>query len=78
MALHYEVTADLMTGNALIDSEHKQLFDTINGLMDACAQRKTSRPRTTTPAMPPTSSSTTATSGSWAIPSRPWPLRAPP
>ena len=40
MALHYEVTADLMTGNALIDSEHKQLFDTINGLMDACAQGK--------------------------------------
>lgn len=40
MATRYEVTADLMTGNALIDSEHKQLFDTINGLMDACAQGK--------------------------------------
>ena len=40
MALHYEVTADLMTGNALIDTEHKQLFDAVNSLMDACAQGK--------------------------------------
>ena len=27
-----------MTGNSLIDAEHKQLFDAINDLMDACAQ----------------------------------------
>ncbi len=40
MAMRYELTADLMTGNTLIDTEHKQLFDAINSLMDACAQGK--------------------------------------
>ena len=40
MAMRYELTADLMTGNTLIDTEHKQLFDAINGLMDACAEGK--------------------------------------
>lgn len=38
MAMKYELTSDLMTGNSLIDAEHKQLFDAINDLMDACAQ----------------------------------------
>ena len=40
MVTRYELTADLMTGNALIDSEHKQLFSAINDLMDACSQGK--------------------------------------
>lgn len=33
----YEVTPDLETGNDLIDSEHRMLFDAINDLMDACS-----------------------------------------
>ena len=37
MAMRYELTPELMTGNALIDSEHRQLFDAINKLMDACS-----------------------------------------
>lgn len=36
----YEVTKDLETGNTLIDSEHRQLFQAINNLLDACAQGK--------------------------------------
>lgn len=40
MAMKYELTKDLETGNALIDSEHRQLFAAINNLMDACAQAK--------------------------------------
>lgn len=36
--MRYEVTQELMTGNALIDSEHRQLFDAVNRLMDACSQ----------------------------------------
>jgi hemerythrin len=36
--MRYELTQDLLTGNQLIDSEHRQLFDAINALMDACAQ----------------------------------------
>ena len=36
--MRYELTQELLTGNALIDTEHKQLFDAINALMDACAQ----------------------------------------
>lgn len=39
-SMRYELTKDLLTGNALIDSEHKQLFDAINALLDACAQGK--------------------------------------
>lgn len=35
--MKYEFTKDLETGNALIDSEHWQLFDAVNQLMDACA-----------------------------------------
>ena len=33
--MKYELTKDLETGNALIDSEHRQLFALINKLMDA-------------------------------------------
>lgn len=38
--MKYELTPDLITGNALIDSEHKQLFDAINALLDACSKGK--------------------------------------
>lgn len=34
--MHYDVTPDLVTGNTLIDSEHRQLFAAVNDLMDAC------------------------------------------
>ena len=40
MSLFYEVTPELMTGNTLIDSEHKQLFQAVNQLMDACSKGK--------------------------------------
>ena len=40
MAIRYELTQDLVTGNTLIDSEHRQLFDAINKLMDACSGGK--------------------------------------
>ena len=33
--MRYELTQDLLTGNQLIDSEHRQLFDAINALLDA-------------------------------------------
>ena len=36
--MKYELTPDLVTGNALLDREHRQLFDAINRLMDACGQ----------------------------------------
>lgn len=38
--MRYELTQDLITGNTLIDSEHKQLFNAINALLDACAGGK--------------------------------------
>lgn len=38
--MKYELTQDLVTGNALIDSEHRQLFAAVNSLMDACAEGK--------------------------------------
>lgn len=38
--MKYEVTQDLLTGNSLIDSEHRQLFNAVNQLMDACSQGK--------------------------------------
>lgn len=38
MAMRYEVTPDLVTGNNLIDSEHRQLFAAVNDLMDACSR----------------------------------------
>lgn len=34
----YQMTPDLLTGNAIIDKEHRQLFDAINALLDACAR----------------------------------------
>ncbi len=34
----YQVTNDLLTGNMTIDSEHRQLFQAINALLDACAR----------------------------------------
>ena len=33
----YQITPDLLTGNTIIDGEHRQLFDAINALLDACA-----------------------------------------
>lgn len=36
----YIFTKDLETGNALIDSEHRQLFDAVNQLLAACAAGK--------------------------------------
>lgn len=36
--MKYELTPDLETGNALIDREHRQLFDAINRLLNACGQ----------------------------------------
>lgn len=38
--MNYQLTPDLMTGNALVDSQHRQLFTAVNQLMDACAQGK--------------------------------------
>ncbi len=38
--MRYEVTPDLITGNHLIDSEHRQLFDAANKLLDAFADAK--------------------------------------
>lgn len=38
--MKYTLTADLMTGNSLIDSQHRQLFDAVNQLMDACSMGK--------------------------------------
>ncbi len=35
--MKYELTAELMTGNSLIDSQHKELIAAINSLLDACA-----------------------------------------
>lgn len=38
--MKYELTKDMLTGNSLIDSQHRQLFDKVNALMDACSQGK--------------------------------------
>lgn len=38
--MKYELTGDLLTGNQLIDTQHRQLFETVNALMEACAQGK--------------------------------------
>ena len=35
--MKYELTPDLTTGNQLIDSQHRQLFEAVNKLMDACS-----------------------------------------
>ena len=34
----YEVTKELETGNAIIDGEHRELFNAVNSLMDACGK----------------------------------------
>lgn len=36
----YTITKDLETGNALIDSEHRQWMDAINNLLNACSAGK--------------------------------------
>lgn len=36
----YAFTPDLETGNMLIDSQHKELINAINKLLDACSQGK--------------------------------------
>jgi hemerythrin len=36
----YAWSNDLVTGNALIDSQHKQLIQAVNNLLDACAAGK--------------------------------------
>lgn len=36
----YTFTKDLETGNQLIDTEHRQLIDAINNLLNACASGK--------------------------------------
>lgn len=38
--MKYELTEDLLTGNAQIDAQHRQLLETVNRLMDACAKGK--------------------------------------
>ena len=38
--MKYELTPDLTTGNQLIDSQHRQLFEAVNKLMDACSTGK--------------------------------------
>lgn len=38
--MKYELTSDLTTGNQLIDSQHRQLFEAVNRLMDACSAGK--------------------------------------
>ena len=37
--MRYELTSDLITGNSLIDSEHKQLFEAVNQLLDAFSDK---------------------------------------
>ncbi len=36
----YELTPELLTGHPQIDAQHKELFDAINNLMDACNSGK--------------------------------------
>ena len=38
MPIKYELTKDLETGNATIDKEHRELFQAVNTLMDACGK----------------------------------------
>lgn len=38
--MKYEITKELETGNQIIDSEHRMLFDRVNQLMDACGAGK--------------------------------------
>ncbi len=34
----YELTKKLETGNAIIDGEHRELFEAVNKLLDACSK----------------------------------------
>ena len=34
----YELTKNLETGNAVIDNEHRELFQAVNRLLDACSK----------------------------------------
>ena len=36
--MRYELTKDLETGNMTIDREHRELFNAVNNLMDACSK----------------------------------------
>lgn len=36
----YKLTDDLLTGNMQIDTEHKELIEAINDLLDACSKGK--------------------------------------
>lgn len=36
----YQLTKDLETGNSMIDKEHRELFQAVNNLLDACSQGK--------------------------------------
>ena len=36
----YEFTKKLETGNAIIDKEHRELFQTVNKLLEACGEGK--------------------------------------
>ncbi len=36
----YQLTQELLTGNSAIDSQHKQLIDAFNQLLDACSKGK--------------------------------------
>lgn len=36
--MKYELTKDLETGNEVIDREHRELFQAVNQLMDACGK----------------------------------------
>ncbi len=35
--IKYALNEDLITGNAMIDAQHKELFDAVNNLLGACA-----------------------------------------
>ena len=36
--MRYELTKELETGNTMIDQEHKELFEAVNRLLDACSK----------------------------------------
>lgn len=40
--MKYEITPDLLTGNKLIDEEHRQLFDAVNKLLNAFSNKNAS------------------------------------
>ncbi len=35
--MKFEITNELLTGNTLIDTQHKELINIVNNLLDACA-----------------------------------------